>query len=208
MPEYTVQQGDCVGSLAHELGFYWQTLWDHPSTSELKQLRRDPNVLQPGDVLFIPPRQEKEESGQTEMRHRFRRRGTPSRLRIRLLRDGQGRAHLPYVVEVDGRLIEGQTDADGWLEQPIPPNARGGRLLVGRGAEVYPFQLGGIDPTEGLAGVQQRLSNLGLYGGPADGQMNEQTRSAIAAFQAQRNLDVTGEPDQATRDALRDAHAS
>ncbi|MCX5654070.1 MAG: peptidoglycan-binding protein, partial [Planctomycetota bacterium] len=168
----------------------------------------DPNVLQPGDVLFIPPRQEKQESGQTEMRHRFRRRGTPSRLRIRLLQDGRPRAHLPYVVEVDGRLIEGQTDADGWLEQSIPPNARAGRLLVGRGAEVYPFQLGHIDPTEGLAGVQQRLRNLGLYGGPVDGQMNDQTRSAIAAFQAQRNLEVTGEPDQATRDALRDAHAS
>lgn len=208
MPEHTVEQGECVGSVAYQRGFFWETIWNHASNSQLKQLRRDPNVLQPGDVLFIPERQEKQENGQTEMRHRFRRRGTPSRLRVRLLWDGQPRAHLAYVIDVDGQLLEGETDADGWLDHSIPPDARSGRLILHYGAEEYPFQLGSVDPVGSTSGVQQRLRNLGLYGGSTDGQMNDETRGAVAAFQARENLQATGEVDDATRDALRRAHCS
>jgi hypothetical protein len=46
--------------------------------------------------------------------------------------------------------------------------------------------------------VQERLQGLGLYSGGIDGDYGPGTRQAIEAFQKQRNIPVTGIPDQQT----------
>ena len=90
---YFVKQGDCIYSIAKAHGFLWETLWDLPENAELKQMRKDPAVLYPGDRVFIPDLRKKEEPGETEKRHRFRLKGTPSKLVLRFLDDkGQPRA--------------------------------------------------------------------------------------------------------------------
>ena len=43
---HTIQDGDCISSVAMRHGFFPGTLWNHPDNMELKKLRRDPNVLQ------------------------------------------------------------------------------------------------------------------------------------------------------------------
>jgi hypothetical protein len=58
-----VHQGDCLNSIADETGFFWETLWNHASNDSLKQQRRDPNVLEPGDVVHVPDKTPKQESG-------------------------------------------------------------------------------------------------------------------------------------------------
>jgi N-acetylmuramoyl-L-alanine amidase len=62
MPSHTVKQGDCISSIAHETGFFWETLWNHPDNAKLKQLRKNPNALLPGDVVSIPDQRVKQES--------------------------------------------------------------------------------------------------------------------------------------------------
>jgi len=69
--DYEVQAGDCISSIAYERGFSLETIWNHPANAALKQRRRNPYVLRPGDVLKIPDKTEHLESCQTE-------RGTPS----------------------------------------------------------------------------------------------------------------------------------
>ena len=210
MPEYTVRQGDTTASIAYEAGFLWETIWNHGNNAELKRQRGNPNVLYPGDVLFVPELQPKEEAGATEQRHRFRRRGVPEKLRIRLLDENdEPRSGLPYVLEIDGGLFEGTTNDEGVIEHPISPAARGGRLTVGEsGEERYRLNLGHLDPIQEITGVQGRLRNLGMYLGEVNGEMTPETVEAIREFQRHRNLEENGALDDETRRQLADLHIS
>lgn len=55
--------------------------------------------------------------------------------------------------------------------------------------------------------VQKILKDGGLYKGEADGNWNQETMQAIAAFQKQRKLQVSGIPSPKTREALKTLEA-
>lgn len=206
--DYVVQQGDCISSIATAHGFFWETLWNHAENAELKRRRTDPNVLLEGDRVHIPELTIKEESGATEKRHRFRKKGEPAKLRLRLL-DAQDRprANLPYRLLIEGSWQEGTTDGDGKLEHSIPPHTREAVLDI-RGEGSIPLTLGGLDPVSAISGVQQRLRNLGYDCGAGEGEWNEESRGAMKRFQESQGLTATGDPDQASRDKLVQVHGS
>jgi len=83
--DYQVKNGDCISSIAFDHGFFWETLWNHGSNSELKSKRKDSNVLQEDDVVHIPDLTLKQDSGATEQRHRFKLKGVPAKLHLRFL---------------------------------------------------------------------------------------------------------------------------
>lgn len=207
MPDYKIKQGDCLSSIAQRYGLKWEKVWNHPKNSNLKEKRKNPNVLYPGDMLFIPEKEEKQESGATEQKHRFKVKGVPSKL-ILVLKDEEDkpRANVSYTLEIDGQLFSDKTDGSGKLEHSIPPNAKKGKLTIEGGPEEYSLQLGNIDPITEITGIQARLNNLGFYLGPVDGKMNPDTTEAIKFFQTEHGLKVNGETDQATRDKLLKEH--
>jgi Putative peptidoglycan binding domain len=86
MPEHIVKDGDCIDSIAAEHGFFPDTIWNHPDNSDLKQLRKDPNILLAGDKVMIPELQIKEVWKADRARHRFKRKGVPARLRLRFMK--------------------------------------------------------------------------------------------------------------------------
>jgi hypothetical protein len=208
--EHKVRQGECISSIADKYGFFPDTIWNDSANAQLKEKRKDPNVLYPGDVVVVPDKEMKEESGATETRHRFRRKGVPEVLKIVLRKEGEPRANESYVLEIDGELFSGTTDSEGRIEHPIPPGAKSGTLTIGEepDAEEHKLMLGHMDPIDEVSGVQARLNNLGFDCGQADGKMSPQTVAAIKAFQAKAGLSATGEIDQATRDALVSEHGS
>jgi Putative peptidoglycan binding domain len=53
-------------------------------------------------------------------------------------------------------------------------------------------------PRERVRRMQERLAAAGFDPGPADGTVGPQTRAALRAFQEERGLDPTGEPNGAT----------
>jgi len=208
--DYVVKQGDCISSIAKDTGHFWETIWNDPANAELKGSRQDPNVLRPDDHVTIPDLNPKKEPGETEMRHRFVRKGEPLVLRIRVLDNAQPLSNQPYTLETEGGSVTGTTDAEGKLACPIPGNARRGRLLVGTDEDQreYEFLLGELDPVVELTGLQHRLSNLGFDPGGIDGIMGPRTRAAIRQFQAKYGLPISGEPDDQTRGKLREVHGS
>jgi hypothetical protein len=208
--QYLVEQGDCISSIAAATGHFWQTIWDDPANSELRRVRQNPNVLMPYDRVTIPEIRPREENCATEKTHRFRRKGEPSRLRMRFLFRGEPRSNQPYRIEIDGGPIKkGRLDGDGLLDIGIPGTSRQACVIVGEGNDVerYIFRLGGVDPIDTISGVQQRLQNLG-YTCPRDGLLDDGTRAAIRDFQKDREIEASGEPNDATCRALVDAHQS
>jgi hypothetical protein len=207
---HVVRPGECTSSIARDSGHFWETIWTDPANTCIRDARKDPNVLLPGDRVNVMPLRPKTEMGPTMMRHRFVRRGEPAFLRLTLLDDGQPRANLPFVLIVDGDEFRGTTDAEGKLIAPIPGNAKQGRLLLGADGDQqeFPVNLGKVDPISELSGVQSRLNNLGFGCGPADGKLGPATRSALSRFQESNDLQATGEPDQATKDKLIQVHGS
>ncbi len=205
--DYVVQVGDCIASIASAHGLFWETLWQHPGNADLRAARRDPHVLLPGDRVHVPGKRRKEEPGQTETRHRFKRRGEPCELLVTLLdEDEQPRAGASYRLYLEGTAHSGVLDANGTLTVRMPARTRAARLVVDGDPfeEVYNLQLGALDPDDAPSGIHARLRNLGYLPGENGGVAGPD----LARFQSRHGLAATGELDEATRQRLRDEHYS
>lgn len=197
--DHVVRHGECLLSISDRYGFFPETLWNHAENRELKQEREDPNVLRTGDVVHVPDLTRKDEDKADKKRHRFRRKGVPGKLKIRLLDDGEPRAHVPYRLVIDGHLTESQTDGDGYVEHDLPAGASHGELIVDRddgGTDRYQFNFGSVDPIDTDAGQLHRLRDLGYD--------TTEPAVAIEKFQRDQQIEPTGSMDDQTRSKLQE----
>lgn len=211
MPNYTVKQGDCISSIAQRYGLFWEKVWNHSKNAKLKEKREDPNVLYLGDVVFVPDKEEKEESCATDQRHRFRKKGVREILTLKFVdHDDQPRAGETYILNIDGNLNKGQLDAEGSCSVPIPPDSRNGSVTLGDPdeGEIYDLDLGHMDPITETAGVQARLYNLGYFESEADGRESPELAQAVEAFQLAHGLSTEKGMDDTTRQKLVEVHGS
>jgi N-acetylmuramoyl-L-alanine amidase len=214
MPDYKVKQGDYLSKIAKQHGFAdYLTIWDHPNNAELKKKRKNPNVIYPGDVLFIPEREGKVESGATEQKHRFKVKGKPLMLRI-VLKDYNDKpiANANVDLHVEGNVYALTTDSKGKIEKEIPATAESGRLVFidpDTPFDEMVLKIGHLDPIEEISGWKARLNNLGYNAGPIDDEKTEQLRSAIEEFQCDYFKDlsqVDGECGPKTQAKLKEVH--
>jgi N-acetylmuramoyl-L-alanine amidase len=205
-----VQQGESTASLAYESGLFWKTIWLHPRNQQLRQRRNQPNILYPGDEIFIPARESKSVSCATEKKHTFVRKGVPEKLNVRFLDlDGKPYAGAPYNLTIDGKVKAGNLDGDGWLRVYVPPNSRHGHVDIGQSGELASCDLdvGELDPISELSGVQARMRNLGLFHGAIDGQMGDELLQAARVFREKTGLPEGDEMDEGFRSKLQETHA-
>ena len=207
--DYVVKEGDCISSIAVNKGHFWETIWNDGGNAELKEERKDPNVLLPGDLVAVPEKEKKQEPGASEQRHRFCRKGEPTELYLRVLEDGKPRGNQPYIITVEGEEHSGSTDPEGMLHVPIHGRAKTAHLCVGEQPNQveYNIKLGNLNPIEDVSGVQARLHNMG-FGCEVTGTMDEDTLSAANALRARRELPPVTELNQETKDIIVNEHLS
>lgn len=213
---HTIRSGDTVIKLAERFGLFPETIWLHPDNAELREKRKDMNILEPGDVVVIPDKEEKLQDAATTKRHVFRRRGIPALYRLQIFQESyEPYANQPFVLTVDGKEITGTTDGDGMLEVNLPPSARRGKLAVGPPPEGdepdgrlrREVVFGELNPESGMSGVRQRLRNLGFHRVALQGErVDDDLREALFRFQHRFGLERTGEPDDATRAEVEKFH--
>ena len=200
---HIVQPGDCFTRIARLYGFRsYRTIYDHPQNARLKSLRPDPNVLLPGDRVFVPDKVQKIANRPTGAVHTFKVQAERIALELVISIDDAPLTNAAYELTVGDQAYRGATDGDGVLRHEIDWRADTGRLSFDEPALVWDLQIGYLDPTQETTGVQQRLHNRGFRCGEADGTIGPRTQSALRQFQAGEGLTVTGSVDSSTRAAL------
>ena len=206
---YTVRQGDCLVNISHRERLDWQIVWDHPKNRELREKRKSPNILKPGDKLFIPEIELKEYSEPTEQRHRYKVKLAKVKFTLTLKNLGKPRANEKYVLKVDGQTDrEGQTDKNGTFTEKIPAHTMAGTLILGENQDRYTLHFGGIDPIDEISGVKSRLFNLGFYYGAINDETDDDLNRAVAEFQRTAKLAGEGKLTDETRKKLAEVHGS
>jgi hypothetical protein len=207
MPDHTVVQGDHLSAIAEKYGFRLvSTIWDHPKNAALKAKRKNPNILLPGDVLFIPEIQVKAASGGTTAIHKFKAAKEKLKLKLLLLDvNDKPRGGLECGLTIENAATTEKTGGDGSILKEIPKNAQVGRLVLPGEMEIG-LKIGHLDPVEAESGQAARLNNLGYEAGDPAGPDPEQFRSAVEEFQCDKEMPVTGKCDAATQEKLKTVH--
>lgn len=213
---HTVVQGECLSSIAHHFGFGdWHTIYDDPHNADFKAKRPDPNLIYPGDELYIPDFTPRHEGCETDKHHNFKLLVKPTYLNLRI-QDAADRAiaNAHYALSLlDPELaLNGKTDNDGWIKHLVPPNAQFGTLRVWPNPDdhktffQWEVRLGHLDPLDTVSGVKGRLNNLGYDCGDIDDTQDDQYDQAVRQFQQDHDLKVDGIVGPKTRHMLKKEH--
>jgi hypothetical protein len=200
MKQHTVKAGECLTSIAALYGFSVDMVWNLSDNSSLKDKRKDPNTLVPGDVVAIPDRREKLVSCETAKTHKFKLSAPSAVFRLQMFEDEKAMASLDFELKIEGKKYTGTTDAQGLLEVTVPSNASEGTLTIGPNKQKFDLQFGHLQPVSEPHGLEARLRNLGF--------VDEKIEDALRAFQKRFSLTETGAADQATMDKLTEIHDS
>ena len=192
--EHVVLEHEHMAGIAAQHRFSsFKTIWNHSANAELKALRKNPNTLFAGDRVFIPDREPRVESRETDRRHRFVLAVERLELHVKIFDQGfravHGRARLAVRPEKSEMDLKGDV-----FEAPLRPDVKSAVLEfpiseVERHRVSIPVEPGRLDPLETLPGQQQRLNNLGYFAGfvrtqaPDAKHVDAQFRWAVEEFQ-------------------------
>src|ERR1700739_3058045 len=171
---YKVQQGDHLSSIAKAFGFSdYQTIWNDPNNADLKAQRVNPNVLYPGDSLYIPDKVPTQYPRPTDQQHQFVKNVQQLKLCL-VLEDVYEKpiANAACTLQLGGASSNVTTDGTGRIQQDIQPDVHDAVLTIQdsqtpfQGTQI-PIKIGNLDPVDELSGQVARLNNLGYF--PGDG---------------------------------------
>ncbi|WP_437547270.1 peptidoglycan-binding protein [Sorangium sp. So ce367] len=215
MRPYVVRQGDYLTQIAHRRGFSAEEVWNCPANKELRRRRANPDILQPGDVLYLPDGPEGCDPMPLEIGGENRFAATTPTVEVRLVLrrvDGTAFANKPFRVQGAGMPpLDGTTGGDGLALFCVPVQVREVDLSLDDGSLRCRVRVGHMDPADEPSGIAKRLSHLGYLARVDLGEAEPAARAlgeALKAFQRAKGLPETGSVDDATRDALVQVHGS
>src|SRR5215471_18915091 len=121
MAQHIVKQGEHVSRIADAQGYSsYRRIWDAGENQSLKTKRRNPNVLFPGDDVFLPDLEKREEPRATDLRHRFQMSVPKLKLRIVIRTvDGEPIKNEKCELLLNGESIPLTTNGRGMIEHAI-----------------------------------------------------------------------------------------
>ncbi len=213
MRPYVVKQGDYLRRLAHERGFQPDVVWEHAANKDLRERRDNPEILAPGDILYVPAPDALAHPIEPASVNRYRAKRERAPVNLKLMNGTAPLANARCrVIGAAAAPIDASTDGDGMLSLEAPLHVPSLRLEFADAGLTFTVKLGHIDPITEVSGVRQRLTNLGFAGLDGDdfddGWDDPRVIYSLKVFQREQGLDVTGEMSDATRDALRRLHGA
>jgi hypothetical protein len=210
MRPYFVRQGDYLTSIADRFGFEPAEVWEHQKNEALRKKRKNPNLLFPGDVLFIPDEEPAECSLEVGTTNAYVAEETLTKVTF------IGPPGQAYRIDGIDPPLEDTAGDDGKVELEVPTSIHFLWVHYPALNFIFPLQIGHMDPVHKLTGMQARLDGLG-YGrtllsplvdalrGGADSAA-ELLAGSIARFQARNELPISGERDEETIKKLEDIY--
>ncbi len=207
---YIVRQGDYVARTAAAIGCSEEEIWDYEKNRELKAHGRTEEVLNPGDILYVPDRRLPGVAVTLQADNAFAARVPAVMVRVKFMVDGAPRANQKYTVECAGGPVEGTSDGEGVVEFDVSTATRSVIVVFDDPPGAYALNIGGTDPATVNSGVFGRLRQLGYFGlsTDRDAVSDEDLAAALASFQQSQGVEPTGEMDEETRRRLETAFGS
>lgn len=171
MPKYhTVIQGESISSIAKAHGFFdWNPLYNRPENAKLKELRPNPDIVYPGDKVYIPDKENQGIVVQVNQLHTFKIRKSRDTLKLKIAPTGdQVWSDRKVELELEDQTLESNIDTEGFVSFTLPHKTSDKALLLVYSAKDteqpsyrVSLKLGQLDPIETPSGQQARLTSLG-----------------------------------------------
>ncbi len=195
---HLVKAGDTLTRIAWEHGIHgWERIWNDARNETLRASRANPNVLLPGDRVFVRGCTLHEVDSQIDGAQRIVIEVAKMKVRVRL-QDLSGEPYGDIAYDCSYRVGPHEvkrpgtapTDADGWLEEEMPVQVETLTVTLKKSKLALQFEIGHLTPWRDertkrplLSGLQARLGALGYNVGPIDGKLGPRTREAVRQFQ-------------------------
>ena len=117
MRPYVIRQGDYITKLGHTLGFDALSVWNDPKNAGLRDRRADPDMLHPGDLLWIPDAPDHRKlSVKVGSSNRYAAHIPKKPIDLKIQIGGEALPKEPYMILGLGpEPVEGETDERGHL---------------------------------------------------------------------------------------------
>jgi hypothetical protein len=184
---YVIKQGDYLALIAYRRGFDADTVWNDPSNDTLRGQRSDPNLLFPGDVLYVPDPPVAQPQGtslQTGASNSFTSCAPTVQVNLKFVDASLASqaVTIPELPDMSGLT----TGADGTLALTLPITLQTFSVAFPNDGPTFSCQVGDMNPLDTVSGIAQRLQNLGYLNpnGDYDSDDLDAIRAALLLFQA------------------------
>lgn len=208
MTPYVVRQGDHLSLLALRRGFAVNGVWDHPQNAALKALRKSPNILAPGDIVYLPdPSPVEWKPVRVGATNRFTASLPVAQLAVTFSVAGKPLAGAACIAHGLAAPNGFTTDGSGKLSLTVPLTVQSLLIEFPSVPLVRRLRVGHLDPAREPSGAAQRLRALGYLTPRTEAPPDSPGfAAAVSEFQRAQGVAVTGTLDDATTQALEQAH--
>jgi hypothetical protein len=219
---YVVRSGDYLTALAFARGTTVDDILADPNNADFKKQREHPEILLPGDIVYLPEPDRKWLPATVGSTNNFTVKVPEVDVKVTLSGpDGKALANKSVTTVPPLGTAPLTTDGSGGLTLHVPVFLDVVRITVDGGGPVFDVKVGNLDPHDEPSGLISRLRQLGHIGhesahaqarqwlaDDAEGLHQLALQRGIEAFQASKGQDVTGVADDALCKDVRDDHGS